>query len=211
VIEYVYENSIDDRVLSRADRILNKDGLVAFPTDSSWAIGGSINSKVAIEKLKKLKGGIKNYTISMICQDISQMSDVANIDTPEFKLIKKLTPGAYVFILPARNKIEKTVNMKRMEIGLRLPNSPIPLALVEKHGSPIFSITACREMNNKEWWSSDFAEENLFENGWELEDIDGVDMVIDTGEAQEKHLTTVICLTGDEPEILREGLGPLPF
>ena len=210
MIEYVYENNIDDRVLARACRALDQDGLIAFPTDSSWAIGGSVNSRTAIEKLKKLKGGLKNYTISMICRDISQMSDVANIGTPEFKLIKRLTPGPYVFILPARNHIEKIVNMKRIEIGLRLPDSPIPLALVEKHGSPIFSITACREMNNKEWWDYQFAEEHLFTSGWELEDIAGVEMVIDTGEAQEKYLTTVIRLTGDEPEIIREGLGPLP-
>ncbi len=209
MIEYVYESNIDDRVLDRADRILKSDGLVAFPTDSSWAIAGSVNSKDAIEKLKKLKGGLKNYTLSMICRDISQMSDVANITTPQFKLIKRLTPGAYVFILPARNHIEKVVNMKRMEIGLRIPDSPIPLALVEKHGSPLFSITACREMNNKEWWDYKFAEEHLFENGWELEDIRDVDMIIDTGEAQEKYLTTVIRLTGEEEEIIREGHGPL--
>ena len=210
MIEYVYENNIDDRVLDRADRILRNDGLVAFPTDSSWAIGGSVTSRDAIEKLKKLKGGMKNYTISMICRDISQMSDVANIPTPYFKLIRKLTPGAYVFILPARNHIEKIVNMKRVEIGLRIPDSPIPLALVEKHDSPIFSVTACRDMNNKEWWNYEFAEEQLFENGWEMEDIQGVEMVIDTGEAQEKHLTTVIRMTGGEPEIIREGRGELP-
>ncbi|MDC7219897.1 MAG: L-threonylcarbamoyladenylate synthase [Spirochaetales bacterium] len=210
MIEYVYENNIDDRVLARADRVLSGGGLVAFPTDSSWAIGGSVDSREAIEKLKKLKGGVRNYTISMICQDISQMSDVAKIDTPHFKLIKRLTPGAYVFVLPARNRVEKIINMKRMEIGLRMADSPIPKALVQKHGAPIFSITACRDMNNKDWWDYEFAEENLFESGWELEDIEGVEMVIDTGEAQPKHLTTVIRLTEDEPEIIREGSGPLP-
>lgn len=210
MIEYVYETSIDSRVIERANRILNKDGLIAFPTDSSWAIGGSISSSIAIEKLKKLKGNQKKYTISMICSDISQMSEVANIGTPHYKLIKKLTPGPFVFILSARKHIEKKINMKRAEVGLRIPKSLIPQALVEAHGAPIFSITACKEQGNNEWWENSYAEDNLFENGWEIEDIPGVEMVIDTGVAQAKLLTTVIRLTEDEPEVIREGIGELP-
>lgn len=210
MIEYVYETSIDDRVLARADRVLSSDGLIAYPTDSSWAIGGSVNSREAIDKLRRLKGGLKNYTISIICSSISQMSDLSNIDTSHFKLIKKLTPGPYVFILSARNHIEKRINMKRAEIGLRLPDSPIPRAIVDAHGSPIYSVTACKEMDNKEWWDFKFAEEHLFESGWELEDIPGVEMVIDTGEAQPKQLSTVLRMTGDEVEVIREGIGPLP-
>lgn len=210
MIEYVYETNIDDRVLARADRILKDDGLIAYPTDSSWAIGGSTNSKEAIEELRRLKGGMKNYTISIICSDISQMSELSNIANPHFKLIKKLTPGPYVFILSARNHIEKKINMKRAEIGLRLPDRPIPRALVDVHGFPIYSVTACREMKNKEWWNYEFAEEHLFENGWEIEDIEGVEMVIDTGEPQPKLLSTVLRMTGNEVEIIREGIGPLP-
>lgn len=210
MIEYVYENNIDDRVLQRADRILKADGLIAYPTDSSWAIGGSVNSREAIEKLRRLKGGLKNYTISLICSDISQMAELSNIATPDFKLIKRLTPGPYVFILSARNHIEKMINMKRAEIGLRVPDSPIPRALVETHGSPIYSVTACKEMDNKEWWDFDFAEEHLFENGWEIEDIEGVEMVLDTGEVQPKQLSTVIRMTEGDVEIIREGIGPLP-
>ena len=210
MIEYVYETNIDDRVLARANRLLNADGLIAYPTDSSWAIGGSINSREAIEKLRRLKGGLKNYTISIICSNISQMSELSNIATPHFKLIKQLTPGPYVFILSARNHIEKKINMKRAEIGLRLPDSPIPRALVEAHGSPIYSVTACREMSNKEWWDYEFAEEHLFENGWEIEDIEGVEMVIDTGDSQAKKLSTVLRMTGEEVEVIREGIGSLP-
>jgi tRNA threonylcarbamoyl adenosine modification protein (Sua5/YciO/YrdC/YwlC family) len=210
MIEYVYESNIDDRVLSRADRILKEDGLIAFPTDSSWAIGGSVNSNEAVAKLRRLKGGLKNYTISIICSEISQMSELSNISNPNFKLIRQLTPGPYVFILSARNHIEKLINMKRVEIGLRLPDSPIPIAIVNTHGSPIYSITACKEMNNKDWWDFEFAEEHLFENGWEIEDIEGVEMVIDTGEAQPKQLSTVLRMTNDEIEVIREGIGPLP-
>jgi len=207
MLEYVYPQNIDDRVLKRADHILRNHGLVAIPTDSSWSITCSINSDEAIEKLKGLKGGIKDYTLSVLCASISQIDQIVNLSTANFKIIKKHLPGPYVFILPAKKHIEKLINMKRVEIGVRIPDHPIPQALLQVHDLPLFAVTASKMMTNKEWWDDHFALENLFDQGWQLEDIKEIDMIIDTGEDQVKQLTTVVDLTEDNPVILREGIG----
>ena len=209
MIEYVFPHNIDDRVLKRADFCLKDDGLIALPTDSSWSICCSIKSKTGIEKLRKLKGGMKDYTISVICENIRQIEEIATLSTPHFKLIRKLTPGPYVFILPARKHIEKTINMKRAEIGIRIPDHPLPCRLILQHESPLFAVTASRTMASREWRDDSFAEENLFNQGWELEEIPGIDRIIDTGEVLPKLLSTVLDLTGDEIEVVREGIGPV--
>jgi len=209
MIEYVFEHNIDHRVIKKADSILKDNGIIAFPTDTSWSIACSIQSAKGIDILRRLKGGLKNYTLSVICNEISQIDTIAHLPNPYFKLIKRLTPGPFVFVLPARKKIEKIINMKRIEIGIRIPNHSIPKELVEIHGSPLFVITASREMTNKDWWDPEFAIENLFDFGWELEEIPEIDLVIDSGEEQPRVLSTVIDMTSDELHILRQGIGEL--
>ena len=209
MIEYVIESNIDDRILLRAKDILDEGGLVAYPTDTSWGIGCSSHSKKGVEKLRKLKGDFQNYTLTLICSNISQISEVAELNNNNFKIIKKYTPGPYVFILPALYNIEKKVNMKRIEIGVRIPSNQIPIKIIEKIDCPIFSITASKIMTSRDWWDAKYAEENLFECGWELEYIDELDMIIDSGEPLPKILSTVIDMTSEELEIKRYGSGKL--
>ena len=207
MIEYVIPSNIDDRILLKAKRILESGGLVAYPTDTSWGIGTSVHSTKGIEKLRKLKGDFHNYTLTLICSNISQISQVAELNNYNFKIIKKFTPGPFVFILKAEYHIEKKVNMKRMEIGVRIPGHPVPIKIIETLGNPIFSITASRIMTNREWWDAKYAEENLFESGWELEDIPEIDMIIDGSEPLAKVLSTVIDMTEENIKIMRQGIG----
>lgn len=209
MIEYIYEHNIDIRALKKANYILESDGLVAFPTESSWSVGCSINSKIGLEKLKKLKGDKKITSISVLCSSIKQIQEMANLTNSHFKLIKQYTPGPYVFILPAKSKIEKVINMKRAEVGVRIPGNNIPFELIELHGSPLFVITAAREMTEGAEWDYTFTIENLYQYGWEVEDIPGLDLVLDTGEELPSNLSTVVRLTGDEPEIIRNGVGSI--
>lgn len=209
MIEYVYENNIDDRAIKKACNSLDRGGLVAFPTESSWSIGCSIHSKEGLEKLKKLKGDKKITSISVLCSSISQIQDMATLSNSHFKLIKQYTPGPYVFILPAKSKIEKVIGMKRAEVGVRIPGNRIPFKLIETYESPLFVITAAREMTEGESWDYEFTRENLYDYGWEVEDIPGLDMVLDTGEELPTNLSTVIRLTEDEPEIIRQGVGEI--
>lgn len=209
MISYVNFDNIDDRIISKAVNTLEQGGLVAFPNDTNWSIACSIKSKTAIQKLKRLKGAEKNYTFTIIGSSISELSEIAIISNSNFKILKRYTPGPFVFILPALKKVEKIINLKRPEVGVRIPQNPIPANIIKALGCPIFAITASRVMTDLDWWDKSFALANLFEFGWELEEIKELDMIIDTdtGEPQEKHLSTVVNLTGEEPEIIRQGEG----
>ena len=205
MIEYVYENNIDDRAIKKACFILDRDGLVAFPTESSWSIGCSINSRIGLEKLKALKGEKKVKYISILCSSIKEIQEMAVLSNSHFKLIKNHTPGPNVFILNAKSKVEKIINMKRAEVGVRIPGNKIPFTLIKQHGHPLLVISAAREMTEGAKLDYEFSRDNLYTNGWEVEDIPGLDLVLDTGEELHTFLSTVIRLTEDEPEIVREG------
>ncbi len=207
IVEYINLENINDKVIKKAIEILENGGLIAYPTDTSWGIGCSVHSKVGIEKLRRLKGDFKNYAITLICSKISQISELTELSNSNFKFIKRYTPGPFVFILKALDTVEKKINMKRVEIGVRIPDNPVPLKIVDFFGSPIFSITASKKMTDNTLWTEKYAEENLFEYGWELEEIKALDMIIDPGIALPKVLSTVIDLTGDEITIIREGIG----
>ncbi|HPO49483.1 MAG TPA: L-threonylcarbamoyladenylate synthase [Spirochaetota bacterium] len=209
MIEYVYSTNIDDRVLQRVKNILDGGGLVAYPTDASFGVGCSSHSKLGIEKLRKLKGGFNNFALTFVCSKISQISEVTELTNANFRFIKKYTPGPFVFILKALPQVEKKINMKRSEIGTRIPDNPIPQAIVDILGFPMFGITASKRMEDNSLWDKLYAEENLFEYGYELENIREIDLILDDGEFLAKNLSTVVRMTGDEPEVIRTGVGIL--
>jgi tRNA threonylcarbamoyl adenosine modification protein (Sua5/YciO/YrdC/YwlC family) len=207
MIEYFSQYNIDDRISKRVVSILENGGIIAYPTDTSWGVGCSIRSEGGIEKLRKLKGGFKNHIPTLICSDISQVSDVAVLSNGNFKFIKHYIPGPYVFVLPTQYKIEKKIGMKRPEVGIRIPDSLLLKTIINNLGNPIFSITASKEMGSTGWWDNRFAEENLFEYGAEIEDIGSIDLILDHGEPVPKLLSTVFDLTTEEVKVVREGIG----
>lgn len=209
MILYTNDDNIDSRIIKKAVEALKDGALIAYPTDSCWGIGCSTTSKIALEKLRKLKKDFKNYTPTLICSEISQITLVADLNNRNFKFIKKYVPGPYVFILPALDSVEKTINQKRVEVGIRIPSVNIPRKIVEELGYPIFSVSASRKMADKSLWDDAYAEENLFVSGWELEDIHEIEFIIDAGEELPKRLTTVVDLSGDDIEIKRQGIGAL--
>ena len=206
MIEYVVEHNLDDRVLRRACMLLENGGLVAYPTDSSWGIGASVLSKPGLEKLKKLKGTL-SFTPTLLCANFSQWSEYAEVTNAVFKTAKRLLPGPYVFVLPTLGAAEKKWGFKRAEVGLRLPAHPVPCRLVEALGHPVFSLTASKQLAEPGWWEAAWAEEVLYEYGGEVEEIPGVDLVLDTGEPLPKVLTTVLDFTSGDPVLLRQGVG----
>jgi tRNA threonylcarbamoyl adenosine modification protein (Sua5/YciO/YrdC/YwlC family) len=206
VIQYVQPHNPDDRVVRRAAEILNNGGIVAYPTDSSWGIGCSIESSQGFEKLSKLRADRK-MKFSLICSEIGQISTYAHMDTRMFKQIKKHTPGPFVFIIRTVHKVEKKVGIKRPEIGFRIPDHQVPVRIVQELGHPMFSITAARDMSDVYSLEDAYAEELLFDFGWELEDIPEIDLVIDSGEELERRLSTVIELEENDFHLLREGKG----
>ncbi|MDR0784639.1 MAG: L-threonylcarbamoyladenylate synthase [Treponema sp.] len=208
MIKYVIPNNIDDRILSQSAQILNEGGLLAVPTDTSWAIVCSFKSKEGIKKLRTISKERDEQHFTLLCSELSQFSELCDLNNSRFRLINRLAPGPYVFILKTFLNTEKALNLKRREIGVRIPDSPIPIALIRKIESPLYSITAKRVMlpNAPDFNAQeDDPRDQLFEAGWEMEDISGIDMILDGGEEQERALSTVLDISGDEPTVVRQG------
>jgi tRNA threonylcarbamoyl adenosine modification protein (Sua5/YciO/YrdC/YwlC family) len=229
MVDYVAAGNPDDRVIARAERVLASGGLVAVPTDTSWSVVCSFNSKDGIRKLKQLstgKGsGRDERRFTLICSGIASFSALCSLDNARFRLIKRLSPGPYVFILKTLLDTEKALDLRRSEIGVRIPDHPLPQAIIAAQGCPLYAVTAKRSMINPEHGADGgeypgtetakdglepIAWEDLFEGGWELEALSGIDLIIDSGEERPRLLSTVIDLTGDEVRLLRQGAGAWP-
>jgi len=220
MIEYIVPSNIDDRVLARAARILEDGGLVALPTDTSWSVVCSLKSPAGIKKLRKLSGERDERHFTLLCADISHFGELCNLDNSRFRLIKRLSPGPYVFILKTLLGTEKALDVRRHETGVRIPDHPVPLALIKTLQHPLYSITAKKSMLDQTEQSTSAAEaetelppipeEDLFEGGWELDSIDGVDVVLDDGEERARTFSTILDISGEDIRMLRQGAGSWP-
>jgi tRNA threonylcarbamoyl adenosine modification protein (Sua5/YciO/YrdC/YwlC family) len=220
MVEYVVASNIDDRILARTARLLENGGLVALPTDTSWSLVCSLKSPSGIKKLRKLSGERDERHFTLLCADISHFGELCNLDNSRFRLIKRLSPGPYVFILKTLLGTEKALDIRRRETGVRIPDHPVPLALIKTLQHPLYSITAKKSMREPaEWAVGDdegetelppIPEEDLFEGGWELDGIDGVDVVLDDGEERARAFSTILDISGEEINLLRRGAGPWP-
>jgi tRNA threonylcarbamoyl adenosine modification protein (Sua5/YciO/YrdC/YwlC family) len=222
MIEYVVSGNIDDRILSRGTAALQNGGLVGVPSDTSWSVVCSLTSKEGIKKLRRLSGERDERHFTLLCSDISQFGELCGMDNTRFRLIKRLSPGPYVFILNTLLGTEKTLGLRRKEVGVRIPDHSVPLALIRALGVPLYSITAKRSMvsgpeeadlpsgSGEETELPPIPEEDLFEGGWELEDIGELDLILDTGDERPRIYSTILDMTGDEVCLLRRGAGPWP-
>jgi len=230
MIEYIVPGNIDDRILRRAANLLSSGGTIAIPTDTSWSIVCSMNSREGIKRLRQISGEREERHFTLLCSDISQFGEICSLDNTRFRLIKRLTPGPYVFILKTLPGTEKTLSLKRQEIGVRLPDYPVPLALINTLGCPLYGITAKRTMstgftdedaeedidfsNNDavpDIWAGFYREETLFDGGWEMEDIRGLDLILDPGEDRNRIFSTVLDISTGDITVIRQGQGQWPL
>jgi tRNA threonylcarbamoyl adenosine modification protein (Sua5/YciO/YrdC/YwlC family) len=209
MIEYVAaNNNIDDRILSRSAMLLSEGGVLALPLDTSWAMVCSLQSKAGIKKLRRLSENREEDHFVLLCSVIGQFGEFCDLDNTRFRLIKRLSPGPYVWILKTLLGTEKALGLKRREVGIRLPNHPLPPAVIDTLGCPLYAVTARRSMAGTPIPEPE--EEDLFEGGWELEAIDGLDLILDTGEERQRLFSTILDLTGPEVRLIRAGAGPWP-
>lgn len=197
-------NNIDMRLIRQAVDLLKKGGVLIFPTDTVYALGCDLMNKKGLEALSKLKGQKKaKTTFSIICADLSDLSNyVKQIDRPTFKLIKHALPGPFTFILKATNEVARIFDGNKKEIGIRIPNNEIILAIVRELGNPMATTSLHNDDDELfEYFVDPYA---IFEKY-----DDQVDMIIDGGTGQLEASTIVDC-TNDEPVIVRQGIGILP-
>jgi tRNA threonylcarbamoyl adenosine modification protein (Sua5/YciO/YrdC/YwlC family) len=210
VLEYVVAENPDARILRRAAAILKDGGLVVVPTDTSWSILCSIASRDGVARLKKLVETGRDRPLTVMCSSIAQASELCDVSSAAFRVMKRLTPGPYVFILPSTNKVAKDFDLRRAELGIRIPDHRVPLGIIDALECAALSLTAKRSMVDPDTPPPDFPEEALFSGGWELGDLPGVDLILDPGEENERLLGTVLDLRSGEVEVVRLGAGPYP-
>lgn len=197
----IYEANINPRMINKAVDVLKKGGLIIYPTDTVYGLGCDITNTKAMQKLAQIKGvKLDKSNFSFICKDLSNLSDyVKQIDSQTFKLLKRALPGAYTFILPGSKSLPNAFKNKKT-VGIRVPDNKIAIELVTLLGNPIVSTSIHDEDEVLEYTT----DPELIYEKWNSK----VDLVIDGGYG-DNHASTVIDLTGDEPEVLREGKGSL--
>ncbi len=197
----IYEENPNPKEIEKVVSVLRKGGLVIYPTDTVYGLGCDITNSKALERIARIKGvKLEKANFSFICNDLSHLSDyVRQINTPTYKILKRALPGPYTFILPGNNNLPK-VFKKKKTVGIRIPDNNIARAIVKELGNPIVSTSIYDEDALIEYTTDP---ELIFEK-WE----NLVDIVIDGGYGDNK-ASTVIDLTTDYPEVIREGKGSL--
>lgn len=186
------------RLIKHTVEILREGGVIAYPTDSSYALGCMLGFKEAQDKIRQIRGVDDSHLFTLICRDLSELSTYAQVDNSQFRLLKANTPGAYTFVLKATKEVPRRLqHPKRSAVGIRVPNHAVVQALLEALGEPMLSMTlqlaTDEEPLNEAWKIRDKLERS-------------VDLVIDSA-ISHAGLTTVIDLTEAAPVLLRQGAG----
>ena len=197
----IYEENPNPKALEKAVKILRNGGLVIYPTDTVYGLGCDITNVKALERIARIKGvKLDKANFSFVCYDLSNLSDyVKQLNTAEFKILKRALPGPYTFILAGNNNLPK-VFKKKKTVGIRVPDNNIARDLVKELGNPIVSTSIHDEDSVLEYTTDP---ELIFEKWQNL-----VDLVIDGGYG-DNEASTVVDLSQGEVEVIRQGKGDL--
>jgi len=177
---------------------LQSGGLIAYPSDSSYALGWHMGDQKAIKEVQRIRKTDKQHNFTLACRDLSELANYARVENWVYRLLKSHTPGPYTFILEATREVpRRLLNPKRKTIGLRVPDHPVPLAILEALGEPMMSSSLI--LPGEDMPLTD-PSEILHRLGKDL------DTIIDSGNCCIDP-TTVVDLTGDFPVVLRQGKG----
>lgn len=194
----IHPENPQHRLIQQAVEIIRKGGLVVYPTDSAYALGCHIGDKDALERVRSLRKLDKHHNFTLMCRDLSELATYARVNNQVFRLLKNHTPGAYTFILEATADVpRRLLHPKRKTIGLRVPDNPIALALLEELGEPL--MTSSLLLPGEEYPMTD-----PYDIRETLEHQ--VDLVIDGGYCGLEP-TTVVDLTEETPQLVRQGKG----
>ena len=184
------------RLIRRVVETLKDGGVIAYPTDTQYGIGCDLYQKKAIENVYRLKNRNPKKPFSFICSDLKHISEYGKVSNSAYKTMRRLLPGPYTFILDGTRLVPKIMLTRRKEAGIRVPDHRIPLMIVEELGHPIINTSAGFE--DEEPLSDPELIEEAFKGS--------VDLVVAGGPVPGRP-STIISLIGDQPEIIRQGLG----
>jgi tRNA threonylcarbamoyl adenosine modification protein (Sua5/YciO/YrdC/YwlC family) len=187
----------EPRKIDKALEVLRKGGLIAYPTGTVYGLGCDILNKKAIEKVYRVKGIDKKKPLSFLCHDLSDLARYARVDDAAYRIMKRLVPGPYTFVLEATKEVPRLVLSKRNTVGIRVPDHAVALALLKGLGHPIISTSATH--NGEMLMNAESIQEHY----------KGIDLILDAGPADNKPSTILAISENGEIDVLREGAGPL--
>ena len=192
------------RPISRATEVLRSGGLAIYPTDTTYGLGCDIYAKRTIDRLYELKGvSIKERRFSFICSDLAEVARYAIVENHNYKILRRHFPGKYTFILPATREVPRVLQTSARTIGIRIPENPACLELVRSLGHPIINTTVSRQSGGLTDYTNDPTEiVQYFQRSAEV--------FLDAGPLYGEP-TTIVDLTGDTPNVVREGSGSLDW
>ncbi len=194
----IHPDNPQPRLIDKAVEIIRQGGVIAYPTDSGYALGCHLGDKNAQERIRRIRQVDEKHNFTLVCRDLSELATYAKVDNSAYRLIKNLTPGPYTFILVATREVPRRLqNPKRKTIGLRVPGNRIAQSLLERLGEPLMSSTLILP-----------GDDMPLTDPYDIRDTleHSLDLVIDGGYCGFEP-TTVVDLTGETPVVLREGLG----
>ena len=199
----VHPDQPQPRLIKQAAEIMRKGGLVVFPTDSAYALGGLTGDGNLIERIRRIRNVDARHHFTLMCRDLSDIGTYARVDNSQYRLLKAATPGPYTFILEGTRELpRRLLHPKRKTIGLRIPEHPVVAALLAALNEPILSSTLILPDEDEPMTDAEDIRDRLGKL---------VDLVIDAGSCPGE-ATSVIDLTSGTPELVRAGRGDLsPF
>lgn len=189
----------EPRKIGRAVEILERGGVIAYPTDTTYGIGCNIFDKKAVDRIHRLKGLKKDHLLSFVCADLSDIARYALVENEAYRIMKRLLPGPYTFVLRATPEVPRMLQSKRRTVGIRVPDHPVTLALARGFKKPIISTSTTvegRTLKN--------ADEINLHMGH------GLDLILDAEHIDEPP-SSIVDLSGPYPEVIREGKGDLSW
>ena len=188
------------RLIAQAAAIIRAGGVIAYPTDSCYALGCHIGDKEAMQRLRAIRKVDDKHHLTLMCRDLSEIATYAQVDNVQYRLLKKLTPGSYTFILRATREVpRRLLHPRRKTIGMRVPDHPVAQALLDAMGDPLLSATLILPGDALPLNDAQEIRASLEKS---------VDLVLDSGSCGVDP-TTMVDLTGEVPEVLRRGRGSI--
>lgn len=199
----IHPDNPQHRLIVQAVEIVRSGGVIAYPTDSAYALGCHIGDKAAVDRIKRIRRLDDKHNFTLVCRDLSELGVYAKVNNSSYRLLKNNTPGAYTFILPASAEVpRRLMHPKRREIGMRVPENNIALALLEEFNEPLMSTTLILPGDDTPM-TDPYEIRSMLEHE--------LDLVIDGGFCGFEP-TTVVNMIDDVPVVVREGKGdPEPF
>ncbi len=194
----VHPENPQTRSIAQVADIVREDGLIAYPTDSCFALGIRLGNAHGLERIREIRHLDSKHHFTLVCKDFAQLSQFVQVSNTAFRAIKASTPGSYTFILPATKEVPRRfMHPKKLTVGVRIPRHTVVQALLTELGEPLLSSTLLLP-----------GEDEPMTNGWEIKErLDHqVDAVIDSGDCG-LDPTTVVDLSGAEPDVVRVGAG----